>query len=172
MKISKLLWCGAVAACTAGVAVPAAGAEELPPPSSTAVVSQVRPTIVANAKTASVQFHYSCVGTVDTDHLYIAVKEGPTISPDNTSSQYATSYYSTNWSVDSGPNALVCDGRRHLMQAVLRADGLPIGPGSEEAPPPTKPSPPLARGTALLQICVFDSGGLTIDYTMKKVVLS
>ncbi|MGN6605481.1 MAG: hypothetical protein ACTHMS_00530 [Jatrophihabitans sp.] len=152
----------AVVACAAGAAVApsAAGAEELPPPSATATVSQVRPVVVANAGSASVQFHYSCVGTVETDHLYIAVKEGPTISPENTSSSGATGYYSTNWSVDSGPNALTCDGRKHLMQAVLTPDTVQ-GPAK----------PALKSGSALLQICLFDSGGLTLDYSMKRVVV-
>src|SRR5205085_12051212 len=105
----------------------------------------VRPVVVANAHSASVLFHYRCVGTPQTgDHLYIAVKEGPGISPENTYSGGATSYYSTNWSVDKGPNLLRCDGRRHVMHAVLRPDGIPTGPPPDEmTPPPTRPSPPL-----------------------------
>lgn len=166
----KMALCAAAALSAAAVAAPAL-AEELPPPSTTAFVTQVRPVIQASATMARAQFHYRCIGTVETDHLYVAVKEGPSISPSNTSSAGATSYFSTNWSVDQGPNMLKCDGKKHVMQVVLKADGIPTGPPpNADSPPPTRQSPPLARGTALLQICVFDNTGLTMNYSMRKVV--
>jgi hypothetical protein len=166
----KTALCAAAALSVAVVAAPAL-AEEEPPPSTTAFVTQVRPVVQASATVARAQFHYRCIGTAATDHLYVAVKEGPTISPTNTSSSGATSYFSTNWMPDAGPNALKCDGKKHVMHVLLHADGLPTGPPPDEnTPPPTRPSPPLARGTALLQICVFDNTGLTMNYSMRKVV--
>jgi hypothetical protein len=170
MTRMKMALCAAVAACVAGAAAPAM-AEEEPPPSTTAFVTQVRPVIQASATMARAQFHYRCIGTAETDHLYVAVKQGPSISPANTSSAGATSYFSTNWNSDKGSNALKCDGKKHVMHVALRADGIPTGPPpNEQSPPPTRPSPPLARGTALLQICVFDNTGLTMNYSMRKVV--
>jgi hypothetical protein len=170
MTRMKMALCAAVAVCVAGAAAPAI-AEVEPPPSTTAFVTQVRPVIQMGATSAWAQFHYSCIGTAMTDHLYVAVKEGPSISPDNTSSAGATSYFSTYWNSDKGPNALKCDGKKHVMHVALRADRIPTGPPpAPNLPPPTRPSPPLARGTALLQICVFDNTGLTMNYSMRKVV--
>jgi hypothetical protein len=168
----KMALCAAAALSVTAVAAPALADEPPPPPASTtAFVTQVRPVIQASATSARAQFHYRCIGTVKTDHLYVAVKQGPSISPANTSSAGATSYFSTNWNSDNGPNALKCDGKKHVMHVALRADGIPTGPPpNEQSPPPTRPSPPLARGTALLQICVFDNTGLTMNYSMRKVV--
>jgi hypothetical protein len=171
MNRLKMALCAAAAVSVTAVAAPALAEEAPPPTSTTAFVTQVRPVIQAGATTARAQFHYRCIGTAATDHLYVAVKEGPSISPSNTSSAGATSYFSTNWNSDKGPNALKCDGKKHVMQVVLMADGIPTGPPSApDLPPPTRPSPPLARGTALLQICVFDNTGLTMNYSMRKVV--
>jgi hypothetical protein len=134
-------------------------AEEEPPP-GTATITDVRPTILSNADgVASVLFHYTCEGSAEESHLYVAVKQGPSISPENTSSSGATSYSSTNWMVDQGANALKCDGVEHVMRAQLKRD--PYFPSSK---------PALSRGPALLQICLFDASGLSLDYSMKPVV--
>ena len=150
----------ALAALTATVAASGpAFAEEEPPP-GTATITQVRPTILSDSNgAASVLFHYTCSAESGTGHLYIAVKQGPTISPENTSSSGATSYSSTNWMVDEGANALKCDGAKHVMQASLKRD--PYFPSS---------APALSKGPALLQICLFDDTGLSMDYSMKPVV--
>ena len=134
-------------------------AEEEPPP-GTATITDVRPTILATADgSASVLFHYTCSSPDGTGHLYVAVKQGPSISPENTSSSAATSYSSTNWMVDQGTNALVCDGVEHTMKASLKRD--PYFPSDK---------PALSAGKALLQICLFDASGLSLDYSMKPVV--
>ena len=150
----------ALAALTATVAASGpAFAEEEPPP-GTATITDVRPTILAKANgDASVLFHYTCSSPDGTGHLYVAVKQGPTISPDNTSSQNAVSYSSTNWMVDQGTNALHCDGVEHVLRASLKRD--PYFPSS---------APALSPGKALLQICLFDASGLSLDYSMKPVI--
>ncbi|MFN2562568.1 MAG: hypothetical protein ABR571_14905 [Jatrophihabitans sp.] len=133
----KMALCAAAALSVAAVAAPAL-AEEEPPPSTTAFVPQVRPVVQASATVARAQFHSRCIGTATTDQLYVAVKEGPTISPTNTSSSGATSYFSTNWMSDAGPNALKRDGKKHVMHVLLHADGLLTGPPPDEnTPPPT-----------------------------------
>jgi hypothetical protein len=152
----------AAAACVAAALSTAtpASAEEEPPP-GTATVTQARPVVLATASgDASVLFHYTCSSPDQSGHLYVAVKQGPSISPENTSSQGATAYSSTNWNVDQGANQLVCDGRKHVLQAELEPDPNFQGTGT------------LTGGSALVQICVIDATGLTMDYTMKPVVIT
>ena len=79
-------------------------------------------------------------------------------------SRTRTAFNSTNWATDQGTNALNCDGKRHVLQAALQPDPF----FAEEHPD----APALKTGQAFLQICVFDASGLSIDYTMKKVVIS
>jgi hypothetical protein len=68
------------------------------------------------------------------------------------------SYSSTNWRTDQGPNTLLCDGRKHVMHASLKRD--PYFPAT---------APALSTGRALVQICLFDASGLSIDYHMRTV---
>src|SRR4051794_27107764 len=161
------------AAMTATLTVPALllaavpGSAEEPPPPGAATISNVRPVIVASraGQTASAQFHYVCQGTVETDHLYVGIKQGPEVNAtDHTSSEFADTFYSTNWASDQGTNALKCDGKRHVLQAALAPDPF----FAEEHPD----APALKSGQVFLQVCVFDSSGLAFDYTMKKVVIS
>jgi hypothetical protein len=101
------------------------------------------------------------------NHLFVAVKQGPDVSPENPSSgPTMTSFLSTNWSSDQGPNALSCDGHRHVQQVVVKPQGYG----------------PLTDGPALVQICVYDNvtgmdgyepvGGFAASYTMQRVVVS
>jgi len=152
------------AAALVGSALATAGpasAEDVPPP-GTATITQVRPVVLATSSgNASVLFHYTCSSPDGTGHLYVAVKQGPTISPENTSSGSAVSYSSTNWSVDQGPNALRCDGAKHVLQASLQRD-----------PFFAETAPSLSSGAALVQICVIDASGLSLNYSMKPVTIT
>ena len=51
---------------------------------------------------------------------------------DHSSSQYAQTFYSTNWKSDSGPNALSCDEVPHTQAVVLKPQ--PGLPGERAAP--------------------------------------
>ena len=161
MRRTRTILTAAVLAA-AGLATAAPANAEEPPPPGTATITQVRPVVLATPDgSASVLFHYTCSSPDGSGHLYVAVKEGPGISPDNTSSAGAVSYSSTNWQVDQGTNALRCDGRKHLLKASLRKD--PYFPSE---------APALSAGRALVQICVTDSTGLSLDYSMKPVVIT
>jgi hypothetical protein len=125
--------------------------------------------VVSNGTTATVRVVYTCTSSAPHDnHLFVAVKQGPDISPSTpSSSSTTTAFLSTNWSVDAGPNALVCDGKRHLQKVELQQQGYG----------------PLTTGPALVQICVYDNvtgfsdngepiGGFAASYTMEKVVVT
>lgn len=127
--------------------------------------------VVTNGTTATVHISYTCTSVVSArNHLFVAVKQGPDVSPQNSSSETAhiTSFLSTNWNSDARPNALTCDGKRHEQKIVVK-------------PQPGFDSGPLLTGTALVQICVFDNitgadengdpiGGFAPSYTMRHVV--
>lgn len=121
---------------------------------------------------AVVRIAYTCTSTVSpNNHLFLALKQGPDVSPTNSSSETAqlTSFLSTNWNSDAPPNALSCDGVRHVQQIVVKPQ-----PGTEYGP--------LTNGPALVQICVYDNvtgldgyepiGGFAGSYTMQNVVVS
>jgi hypothetical protein len=135
------------------------------------VVDWVQPTVVARADgSATVHVQYTCYGGNEGTHVYIGVKQGPEVNAtDHTSSQYAQTFYSTNWNPDSGVNALVCDGRKHNQTFVLQPD--PYFWNAANAPD-------LSKGVAFIQVCIFDSHntgemdptGFAFDYSMRKVV--
>ncbi len=137
------------------------------------VVNWVQPTVtVRDDGTAVVHVKYTCYGGNAGTHVFIAVKQGPDVNAtDHTSSQFADTFYSTNWNSDGGPNALVCDGSKQNQQFVLQPD-----PYFAFAKPD---APPLGNGTAFVQVCVFDStntgetdpNGFAFDYSMRKVVV-
>jgi len=120
---------------------------------------------------AVVRVAYTCTTAVSpANHLFVAVKQGPNVSPTNRSSDSTTTaFLSTNWNSDSGPNALNCDGGRHVQQIVVE-------------PQPGTAYGPLTNGPALIQICVYDNvtgfngdepvGGFAASYTMQRVVVS
>jgi hypothetical protein len=121
--------------------------------------------------TAVVRIAYTCTTDVTPgNHLFVALKEGPNISPEQpTADNSTTAFLSTNWNTDSGPNALNCDGKRHVQQIHLQ-------------PQPGTVYGPLVNGPALVQICVYDNitgmngheptGGYAGSYTIQRVVVS
>lgn len=128
--------------------------------------------LVAGPGATTVKITYTCSSTESPmSHLYIGVKQGPDVNETNSSSQYAKTFYSTNWKSDSGPNALNCDGTQHTQTVILKPQ-----PGFDAA------VPRLQAGPALVQLCVFDNvtefdqetgepmnGGFGFDYSMHDV---
>ena len=100
------------------------------------VVDWVQPTVIAQADgTATVHAQYTCYGGNEGTHVYIGVKQGPLVNAtDHTSSQYAETFYSTNWNSDSGVNALHCDGHKHNQTFVLQPDPYWAGRRRRAAP--------------------------------------
>lgn len=163
--LAAILAAGATVVPFAGVA---GAAEAAPQPSA----SYAGGAVVSNGEEAVVRVAYTCSATVSpANHLFVAVKQGPNVSPENSSSETTelTTFLSTNWNVDAGPNALNCDGKRHVQNVVLKAQ-----PGFDGAP--------LANGPVLVQICVYDNvtgvdgyepvGGFAASYTMERAVIT
>ena len=131
--------------------------------------------IVAHGGEAGVNITYTCHNDAEhpINHLFVAVKQGPRVNTtDRSSSSFAKTFYSTNWSADAGPNALSCDGVEHSQTFLLQND-----PGWAN----TATAPPLRSGPAFLQICLFDTGsafgpdgpvdgGLVFIYSMERVL--
>ena len=162
-----------VAAATAALA-PLAGVANAETTAPQPTTSYAGGTVVSNGTTATVRVVYTCTTTsaAPFSHLFVAVKQGPGVSPDNPSSESGDvkALLSTNWNSDQGPNALVCDGKRHLQKIQLQQQ--PVFDGQ-----------PLTTGPALVQICVFDNivsldpnaeptGGFGWSYTMQNVVVT
>jgi hypothetical protein len=160
----------ASAAITALAAGPVAAAR----PSSAyqqPVVNWVQPTVVADDGIATVHIQYTCWGGSAGTHVYIGVKQGPDVNAtDHTSSEFAETFYSTNWNADGPGNALTCDGRKQNQRFTLEPD--PFFALAHTT------APALSRGTAFVQVCIFDStnqggddmSGFAFDYSMRKVV--
>ena len=133
-------------------------------------VDWVQPTVIAHAGGwATVHAQYTCFGGNEGTHVYIGVKQGPEVNAtDHTSSQYAETFYSTNWNSDSGSNALVCDGHKHNQTFTVKPD--PYFWNAANAPL-------LSSGQAFVQFCIFDStntgegdpNGFGFDYSMRQV---
>jgi hypothetical protein len=74
------------------------------------IVSSVSATVLAssaNGEFALAQAQYRCYGGDVGTHLFIAVKQGPDVTPENpSSSETTTAFYSTNWGTD-GPSLTV-----------------------------------------------------------------
>jgi hypothetical protein len=152
---------GAALVTSSGVA----GAATTPPQPTVAYLGGA---VVSNGTTATVRLAYTCSSEASPlNHLFVAVKQGPGISPSTPSSgPTTTAFLSTNWSSDAGPNALTCDGRRHVQKVVLQQQGYG----------------PLVTGSALVQICLYDNvtdfsseepdGGFDASYTMERVVVT
>jgi hypothetical protein len=151
------------------VCVPAQ-ANTTPPPPTAAFAGGV---IEASGGGVVVRISYTCTtfpGTIG-NHLFVALKQGPTVSPTNPSSGggNVSTFYSTNWKSDAGPNALDCDGQAHVQSIVLKAQ-----PGFDAT------APDFSSGSALLQVCVYDNvtgfneygepiGGSATPYTMQTI---
>ena len=168
--MKNLVRAGAVAAMAAGLVT--AG--------MTSASATVGPTasfagvLTGGPGAVNVLINYSCSADVSPlNHLFVAVKQGPEVNnTDHTSSQYANTFYSTNWKSDSGPNALICDGAQHTQNIVLKPQPADFGW--------TPIVPRLSAGPALVQICVYDNvtgftdqgepiGGFAPSYTMENV---
>jgi hypothetical protein len=131
--------------------------------------------VVAGPGAAALTMTYTCNSNLTPyKHLFVAVKQGGTISPDNAKSgdAHPTSFYSTNWKSDSGPNALTCDGVQHRQTVVLKTDQY-------WASQPGVTAKPLHAGQALVQICLFSNtvdpndensaSDIAFDYSMQNV---
>src|SRR5207248_8979308 len=125
--------------------------------------------VVTNGTNATLHISYRCTSTPPPmSHLFAAVKQGDGVSPEHSSSEdpavHLTSFLSTNWSVDSGPNAVLCDGKTHHQVITLKDQ---VG----EEPGQTFGSAPVKTGPVLVQLCLFDSNGtLGASYTMQRAV--
>lgn|SRR4051794_36956116 len=164
MRSRKLLLAaGAIASAVVCSTAFSAHADEVPPP-GTATIDQVTPVVIDSNHPliARASFRYTCVGTVDTDHLFVAVKQGPFINTTTrSSSDWARAFYDTNWQSDKGGNALTCDGNAHRIIVTTKPDlAFTAHHGLQK----------LRKGEkAFLQICLFDDSGLTMNYSMKQV---
>ena len=160
------------AAAAAAVAVPFAGTASADVPAPQPSAAYAGGAVVSNGDTAVVRVAYTCTSTVSPlNHLFVAVKQGPNVSPESSSSAAGdlTTFLSTNWSSDQGPNALTCDGKRHVQQIVLE-------------PQPGFDGVALAKGDVLVQICLYDNvtgfngeepvGGFAPSYTMQRAVIT
>jgi hypothetical protein len=128
--------------------------------------------LIAAPGVAIVRIAYTCYSNDSPmNHLFVGLKQGPQVNTtDHSSSQFAQTFYSTNWLSDAGPNKLRCDGRAHTQIIVLKPQ-----PGFQ----PTVNR--LQNGLALVQICVYDNvtqfspdgepldGGFAASYTMEQV---
>jgi hypothetical protein len=165
--VVSLLAASALIAVFAGPVAAAKPSATYAPPS----VRWVQPTVVANADgTATVHVHYTCSGGNAGTHLYIGLKQGPEVNAtDHTSSQFAKTFYSTNWNSDGPGLSLNCNGTQQNARFVLKPD--PFFWDAANAPL-------LSAGTAFVQVCIFDStnqgemdpNGFAFDYSMRKVV--
>jgi hypothetical protein len=170
MRKSLLVGAAAALALVPTASATAAAKPTYAPP----VVNNVIPVVVADptgAASAVVRASYTCYGG-SSAHLYIGVKQGPQINAtDHTSSQYADTFFSTNWNSDGPGLTLTCDGKQHTQGFVVQPD--PYWAGAADAAP-------LHAGQVFVQFCVFDftnsgeegdENGFGFDYSMKKVVL-
>jgi hypothetical protein len=156
---------GLVAAATGNASASKPSSAYQPP-----VVEWVSPVVHALANgSAVVHGKYRCSGGNAGTHLYIGVKQGPLVNAtDHTSSEFARTFYSTNWNSDGPGLSLICDGRSHNVSFVVKPDAFFWNADN---------APPLASGQAFVQFCLFDSTGndqtgFAFDYSMRKVVLN
>lgn len=164
---SAVIGAALVATATASPAT-AAPAHYKPP-----VVPFVAPIVFASTSLgqATVYASYRCFGGNVGTHLFIAVKQGPKVNATtHTSSEFAKTFYSTNYNSD-GPGLTVnCDGIPHFAAFVLEPD--PYWAKAGDNPPPLK------IGPAFVQFCLFDStntgendpNGFAFNYSMRTVI--
>jgi hypothetical protein len=152
-----------VGAATSASAAPATYQEPTVQSISTTVLASS-----ADSGFALVQARYRCYGGDTGTHLFIAVKQGPDVSPVNPSSSPSmTGFYSTNYKSDGPGMSLHCDGASHSQ--VFRLKNDPYWLKAQQ-------NLPLTSGPALVQFCLFDSTstensdtGFVFDYEMKTV---
>lgn len=163
-----------VGALTALALAPSAAVAADKPTYAPPVVNNVIPVVVADptgAASAVVRASYTCYGG-SSAHLYIGVKQGPEINAtDHTSSQYADTFFSTNWNSDGPGLTLTCDGKQHTQGFVVQPDPYWAGAGDPD---------PLHNGPVFVQFCIFDvtnsgeegdENGFGFDYSMKQAIL-
>lgn len=163
---ASLLAAFALVAAFAGTAAAAKPSSAYAPPT----VQWVQPTVIAHPdRTATVHVHYTCSGGNVGTHLFIGVKQGPDVNAtDHTSSQFANTFYSTNWNSDGPGLSLNCNATMQNARFVVKPD--PFFAKAATAPL-------LSAGTAFVQVCIFDStnqgptdpNGFVLDYSMRKV---
>jgi hypothetical protein len=169
LRARRVLALGAVVVLAAGAqALPAAAASKTG--YADPVVSKVMPIVkVSSDGTARVMAHYTCYGGPG-GHLYIGVKQGPQINATtHTSSEFADTFYSTNYNSDGPGLTLTCDGKAHTQKFVVAPD-----PYFAFAHPN---APKLKTGPVFVQFCIFDATsnfaeedptGFGFDYSMKR----
>jgi len=149
----------------------ATGASAAPATYQEPTVQSISDTVLAssaNGGFALVHVRYRCYGGDVGTHLFIAVKQGPDISPENaTATDSTTAFYSTNYKSDGPGLSLHCDGASHSQTFRLKNDPF-WGKADQNLP--------LTNGPALVQFCLFDStssensdSGFIFDYEMKTV---
>ncbi len=152
-------------AASAAVAAAPAGADPYFPPQVLKVQNVVE--APAYTHTAIVRATYQCWGGNAHTHLFIAVKQGPRVNATtHTSSDYARTFYSTNWNSDGPGLSLNCDGQVHKRAFLLKPQ-----PGFVQRQV-------LLTGPAFVQFCLFDStntgendpNGFAFDYSMRQVI--
>jgi hypothetical protein len=116
---------------------------------------------------AVVHAQYTCWGGNEGTHLFIGLKQGPLVDTDaHSSSQYANTFYSTNWNADGPGLSLNCNGTKQNQLFTLYDDPYWAHAGEGRT---------FTNGTALVQFCLFDStqseSGAVFHYTMQKIVL-
>lgn len=161
----------AVAALGAAVG-PFAGVAGAAPTAPEPSVAYVGGVFAGNGDVANIKVAYTCT-SVDSpaNHMFVAIKQGPGVSPDNASSETGNvqTFLSTNWKSDAGPNSLNCDGRQHIQSFVVKTQ-------------PGFTGKPLTNGQVLVQLCLYDNvtgfegyepiGGFAASYTMEQAFVS
>jgi hypothetical protein len=165
----------AAALATAGLlatAIEPASAAKPPSHHRPPVVQHVSSVVYAHTHSgrAVVRARYRCSGGNVGTHLFIGVKQGRKVNATtHTSSDFARTFYSTNWNSDGPGLSLICNGKSHSAKFVVKPD-----PFWKHA----KTAPPLHSGRAFVQFCIFDStnkgdddpNSFAFDYSIKKVV--
>ena len=134
------------------------------------VVDWVQPTVIAHAGGwATVHAQYTCFGGNEGTHVYIGVKQGPQVNATtHTSSQYAETFYSTNWNSDSGSNALSL--RRPQAQPDVHGEAGPVLlERRERAAPVVGPGVRPVLHLRQHEHGEGDPNGFGFDYSMRQV---
>ncbi len=168
MTIAAALVGAGVLAATMAPAAQAAPTHYKPPG-----VPFVAPYVLASTSLgqATLYASYRCFGGNAHTHLFIAVKQGPQMNATtHTTSDFAKTFYSTNYNSD-GPGLTVnCDGIPHFAAYVLEPDPYWANAGNNP--------PALKTGPAFVQFCLFDStntgendpNGFAFNYSMRTVI--
>ena len=148
----------------AGVAISAVALLAMGAPTASADGPQVAWTgmnvhVSPDGTTAYINGKYKCSGGEEGTHLWVSVKQGDGISPENTSSEDADAWFDTNWNFGESEAGLTvdCDGHWHVSRVELR-----------------QVFGELHDGIAFIQFCLFDSTGseetgFAFDYSWKQV---